>query len=160
MFTKSIPFTDKRTWLHIDKEIELQRMAAKYGFAPYIHEVKKFPDRYELVMDKIDALCLADQYGDDPKNFFMLSSEVSKLYPKKDLGKDIPWGALGMYTYFHDRIGVGLKQMMAGSRKFKLECIDREDIASLSPYARHVTGIETLDEMALRVMPGILEHFD
>jgi len=68
MFTKSIPFTDKRTWLHIDKEIELQRVAAKYGFAPYIHEVKKFPDRYELVMDKIDALCLADQYGDDPKN--------------------------------------------------------------------------------------------
>ena len=101
-----------------------------------------------------------EQYGDDPKNFFMLSSEVSKLYPKKDLGKDIPWGALGMYTYFHDRIGVGLKQMMAGSRKFKLECIDREDIASLSPYARQVTGIETLDEMALRVMPGILEHFD
>lgn len=68
MFTKIIPFTDKRTWLHIDKEIELQKIAAKYGFAPNIHEVKKFPDRYELVMDKIDALCLADQYGDDPKS--------------------------------------------------------------------------------------------
>jgi hypothetical protein len=101
-----------------------------------------------------------DQYGDDPKNFFMLSSEVSQMYPKKKLGKDIPWGAVGMYTYFHDRIGVGLKQMMAGSRNFKLECLDRDDIVALTPYARQVTGVETIDEMAARVMPGILEIFE
>jgi hypothetical protein len=90
----------------------------------------------------------------------MASSEVAKAYPGKKLGKDIPWGAVGMYTYFHDRIGIGLKQMMAGSRKFKLECLERDDIASLTPYARQVTGVETIDEMAARVMPGILEYFD
>jgi hypothetical protein len=50
--------------------------------------------------------------------------------------------------------------MMAGSRKFKLECLERDDIASLTPYARQVTGVETIDEMAARVMPGILEYFD
>ena len=67
MFKKTILFTPKRTWLHADKEIELQKIAAAYGFAPNIHDVKKFPDRYEVTMDKIDNMCLADMYSEDPK---------------------------------------------------------------------------------------------
>ena len=68
MFVKHIPFTPKRTKVHADQEIELQQIAATYGFAPNIHDVKKFPNRYEITMDKIDSPCLADVYGDDPKN--------------------------------------------------------------------------------------------
>ncbi|AGN26113.1 glutamate synthase [Candidatus Methanomassiliicoccus intestinalis] len=99
----------------------------------------------------------ASGYGDDPNKFFMLSSQIQKRYPDKKVGVDIPWGAVGLHTYFTDRIGEGLKQLMAGSRKFKLECLARDDIASLSEVAARITGIETFDQMAKRVIPGMLE---
>jgi len=105
------------------------------------------------------AKSFTDEYGSDPKQFFIEAPELAKAYPKKVLGKDIPWGAVGLYTYF-DRLSTGLKQMMAGSRKFKLEYLDRSDIMSLSPYAEKVTGIPTLENYSNRVMPGILEFWD
>ncbi|QLH74102.1 MAG: FMN-binding glutamate synthase family protein [Methanomassiliicoccales archaeon] len=105
------------------------------------------------------AKSFADEYGADPNKFFILAPEIKQMFPKKVLGKDIPWGAVGLYTYF-DRIGIGLKQMMAGSRKFKLEYLDRSDIMSLTPYAEKVTGIPTLENYSNRVMPGILEYWD
>jgi hypothetical protein len=101
-----------------------------------------------------------DEFGTDPKQFFVASSDIQAMFPKKKLGSDIPWGAIGMYTYMVDRVGVGLKQMMAGSRKFRLDVLDRSDIMSLTPYAAKVTGIPTIDEFADKVMPGILEFWD
>jgi predicted Ser/Thr protein kinase len=53
MFTKVIP--DKL-------EIELQDIAAGYGFAPRIHRV----DGNVVQMDEIKGSCLADIYTDDP----------------------------------------------------------------------------------------------
>jgi len=44
-------------------EIELQEIAAKYGFAPRIHYV----NGNVVQMDRIKGLCLADVYTDDPK---------------------------------------------------------------------------------------------
>ena len=67
MFKKTILFTAKRTQEKADLEIELQQIASNYTFAPKIHKVEKFPDRYEVTMDKIDNMCLADMYSDDPK---------------------------------------------------------------------------------------------
>ncbi len=58
-----------------------------------------------------------------------------------------------------DRLGEGLKQLMAGSRKFTLKNIQRTDIASLTPYAQKVTGVETLENMAERVMLPMLEKW-
>ena len=94
----------------------------------------------------------ASQYGDDPNKFFISAGNVQNLRPGAKLGTDIPWGAVGLYTYWHDRIGEGLKQLMAGTRKFKLSCIEREDINALTEYASKVTGIETIDARAARVM--------
>ena len=88
-----------------------------------------------------------------------MAQDIQEKYGKKTLGKDIPWGAVGLYTYF-DRLATGLKQLMAGSRKFKLENLARDDICSLSEYASKVTGIETFDAMAGRVMAGVLEFWD
>jgi hypothetical protein len=98
----------------------------------------------------------AEQYGTDPKQFFISSSSAQSLRPKAKLGTDIPWGAVGLYTYWHDRIGEGLKQLMAGTRKFKLSCIERGDINCLTEYASKVTGIETIDARAARVMKALL----
>ncbi|MCE5296383.1 MAG: hypothetical protein LLG16_04680 [Euryarchaeota archaeon] len=77
------------------------------------------------------------------------------MHPRKVLGKDIPWGTVGLHAY-SDRVSTGPKQLMAGSRKFKLEYLDRSDIVSLTPYAETVTGIQTLENHSSRVMPVIL----
>ena len=49
-----------------------------------------------------------------------------------------------VYTYLSERLGLGLKQLLAGARKFKLDLIDRKDIASMSKLASEVTGIPTI----------------
>ncbi|MEM2944474.1 MAG: glutamate synthase-related protein [Methanomassiliicoccales archaeon] len=101
-----------------------------------------------------------DEYGDSPENFFIAAHDIEAKYPNQKLGKDIPWGAVGLYTYFVDRLGEGLKQLMAGSRKFKLQYLSRDDIVSLSEKATAVTGIETLEGMADRVIPMILDNWE
>lgn len=98
----------------------------------------------------------AKQYGTDPEQFFITAPSVAKRFPGKKLGEDIPWGGVALYTYWHDRTGEGLKQLMAGTRKFKLPCIEMEDIVALTEYASKVSGIETLEERAMRVMQELL----
>jgi hypothetical protein len=50
----------------------------------------------------------------------------------------IPPSAVGVYTYFASKLGTGLKQLLAGVRKFNLELITRDDIAYLSQRAGDV----------------------
>jgi len=100
------------------------------------------------------------EYSEDPNNFFVRAGDVAKRFPDKKLGKDIPWGAVGLNTYLEERLGEGLKQLLAGSRKFRLDLLERDDIASLSEYAARVTGVETFDQMASRTIPGMLECWD
>ena len=98
----------------------------------------------------------SEQYGTDPSKFFIGAMDLKDKYPGKKIGTDIPWGAVSLHTYFNSRIGEGLKQLMAGTRKFKLECIENEDIVALSEYASKVSGVETLDARAARVMKALL----
>lgn len=55
-------------------------------------------------------------------------------------GKEIPPSAVGVYTYFASKLGVGLKQLLAGVRKFNLNLLDRHDIAYISQRAKEVCG--------------------
>ena len=62
---------------------------------------------------------------------------------KKEYGKDfdrIPTGALGVYTYYA-RLAQGLRQLMAGNRKFATKHITRDDIASLTKEVSVISGI-------------------
>ncbi len=52
--------------------------------------------------------------------------------------EDIPPAAVGVYTYFASKLGTGMKQLLAGVRKFNLELIARDDIAYLSQRAGEV----------------------
>jgi glutamate synthase domain-containing protein 2 len=52
----------------------------------------------------------------------------------------IPTGALGLYTYY-ERLDQGLRQLMAGSRKFSIEHLSRDDIAALTHEAEEISGI-------------------
>ena len=53
-------------------------------------------------------------------------------------GKKIPPSAVGVYTYFASKLGTGIKQLLAGVRKFKLDLLDRQDIAYISQRAQEV----------------------
>jgi glutamate synthase domain-containing protein 2 len=79
------------------------------------------------------------KYGETIDQIFVGSIEL-----KEKLGNDefkkLPPGAIGMYTYY-DRIGTGLKQFMAGERKFALEHISRDDIFALTREAADISGI-------------------
>jgi len=97
----------------------------------------------------------ANKYGNDPEKFFIAAEELKTEYGSK-VGNEIPWSAVGGYTYLYERLGIGLKQMLAGSRKFKLDLIDRGDIASMSKLAAEVTGIPMLHELEADLFEEIL----
>lgn len=94
----------------------------------------------------------ADLYGTKPEEFFI-------AYPclKEQIDNGLPWSAVGVYTYFYERIGTGLKQLMAGSRKFKLDTLDRGDITSLTERAAEITGIPLIDHLETEAMEQILD---
>ena len=52
--------------------------------------------------------------------------------------RDIPTSAIGVYTYFTSKLGIGLRQLLAGVRKFNLDLIARDDIAYISQRAEDV----------------------
>jgi len=67
---------------------------------------------------------------------------------KREYGKDyerIPTSAIGLYTYY-ERLAQGLRQLMAGSRKFAVKFLDRGDIVALTPEAAAISGISYVME--------------
>ncbi len=80
-----------------------------------------------------------ERFGNSKDEIFVTSSHL-----RAELGDDefsrIPTGALGLYTYY-ERLDQGLRQLMAGSRKFSLAHLSRGDIAALTREAADVSGI-------------------
>lgn len=78
------------------------------------------------------------RFGNNKEEIFVTAPELKKKYGK-DFNR-IPTGALGVYTYYA-RLAQGLKQIMAGNRKFGLQHITRDDIASLTKEVEKISGI-------------------
>lgn len=78
------------------------------------------------------------EFGVKPEEIFVCYEELAEKYG--DDMKDIPLGAVGIYT-FSQRIKVGLQQLMAGSRNFSLGSISRKDLMSLTEDAAKISGI-------------------
>ena len=74
----------------------------------------------------------------------------------KERFKELPWEAIGLYSYLTDRIGVGLQQLMAGSRKWNLSLLSRNDIFAFTERAAKVTGISFAEESDEDVIKRIL----
>jgi glutamate synthase domain-containing protein 2 len=72
------------------------------------------------------------------EDLFVTTPKLKEKYGKDF--KQIPPGALGLYTYI-DRLTQGLQQLMAGARKFALKHIDRNDICALTREAAEISGI-------------------
>ena len=96
----------------------------------------------------------ADRYGNTPDKFFISAPDLKNEYGKR-FG-EIPWEAIGLYTYLTDRIGVGLMQLMAGARKWKLDLLDRNDLMALTERASRVTGIPLAEDVEKDAIEKIL----
>lgn len=78
------------------------------------------------------------EFGNTPEEIYVTYADLKEKYGK-DI-KDIPLGAVGIYT-FSQKIKVGLQQLMAGSRNFRINTISRKDIMSLTEEAAKISGI-------------------
>lgn len=78
------------------------------------------------------------EFGKSEKEIFVCYEELAEKYGKRM--DDIPMGAVGIYS-FVQKIKVGLQQLMAGSRNFRLNTISRADLMSLTEEAAKVSGI-------------------
>jgi len=77
-------------------------------------------------------------YGNTKEEIFILYEELKAKYGKE--ADNLPLGAIGVYCAC-DKLKVGLQQLMAGARKWKIDLISRKDLASLTEECAKVTGI-------------------
>jgi glutamate synthase domain-containing protein 2 len=80
-----------------------------------------------------------ERFGDTKDEIFVTATELRKELGEEAFDK-LPTGAIGLYTYY-ERLAQGLRQLMAGSRKFTLAHLTRDDIAALTHEAAEVSGI-------------------
>jgi len=92
---------------------------------------------------------LRDEDGGLPPNvskFGFSKEEIFMNYEvlKEKYGAEVdrfPLGAVGIYNVV-DKITVGLQQLMAGSRNWKIKYISRNDLVSLTEECAKITGIQ------------------
>jgi glutamate synthase domain-containing protein 2 len=85
-----------------------------------------------------------ERFGTTVDEIFVSSTELREKYG--DRFTKLPTGAIGFYTYYQ-RVAQGLRQLMAGARKFGCKYIDRSDIASLTPDATRISGIPLVSDI-------------
>ncbi|MBT3218960.1 MAG: FMN-binding glutamate synthase family protein [Proteobacteria bacterium] len=86
---------------------------------------------------------------------------VTSTHLRDELGNDeferLPAGAIGLYTYY-ERLAQGLRQLMAGSRKFNTTFISRDDLCALTKEAAERSGIpfvmEVDHERSMSILDG------
>ncbi|MFP4429565.1 MAG: glutamate synthase-related protein [Desulfovermiculus sp.] len=95
------------------------------------------------------------QFGSTAEEIFLCYEEVKHMYGAEV--ETMPLGALGIYSA-SEKLRIGLQQIMAGARKWRVDLISRKDLACLTREATDVTGIpyimDAYREDALRIIDG------
>jgi len=95
------------------------------------------------------------RFGNTKDEIFVTSTQL-----RKELGnekfEELPTGAIGLYTYY-ERLAQGLRQLMAGSRKFALEHLARTDLAALTREAADVSGTRYIMDVDREEVEKILD---
>ncbi len=95
-----------------------------------------------------------ERFGNSKDEIFVTAAALRKELGDEEFER-LPTGALGLYTYY-ERLAQGLRQLMAGSRKFTLENITRDDIAALTRQAAEISGIVYVMDVDRREVEEIL----
>ncbi|TYO96204.1 FMN-binding glutamate synthase family protein [Desulfallas thermosapovorans] len=96
---------------------------------------------------------ITKRYGNTVEQIFTASTTLKQQYGE-DVAR-IPTSAMGVYNYF-DRLAVGLQQLMCGARKFSIDYITRDDLASITREAAQVTGIPYIMDLDAEEVEKIL----
>ena len=96
-----------------------------------------------------------ERFGNSKDEIFVTAGALRKELGDKEFER-LPTGALGLYTYY-ERLAQGLRQLMAGSRKFSLQHVSRDDIAALTQEAAEVSGIRYVMEVDQGKVASILD---
>jgi glutamate synthase domain-containing protein 2 len=106
-------------------------------------------------LDKGNLPKTVSKYGTRIEEIFFSYEELKEKFG--DEITEIPLGAIGMYT-FSQKFKVGLQQLMAGSRNFRLSAISRKDLMALTEEAARISGIpyvmDAYREEAERILRG------
>jgi glutamate synthase domain-containing protein 2 len=79
-----------------------------------------------------------ERFGSNAEEIFVTAPELKHKYGEKF--NELPTGAMGLYSYFK-RLSQGVRQLMAGNRKFSLGYMTRDDIAALTQDSANISGI-------------------
>ena len=94
-----------------------------------------------------------ERFGNKIEEIFVTATELKHQF--KERFKDIPTSAIGVHGYF-ERLSQGLRQLMAGNRKFALNYITRDDIAALTQDAANISGVLYVTEVDKEEVDKIL----
>ena len=78
------------------------------------------------------------KYGTSKEEIFVCYEELKEKYGKE--ADKFPLGAVGIFSA-GEKIRVGLQQLMAGARKWRVDLISRNDLAALTEEGANITGI-------------------
>ncbi len=95
------------------------------------------------------------RFGYTKDEIFVTAADLRHELGEKEF-ESLPTGALGLYTYY-ERLGQGLRQLMAGSRKFALEYMSRNDLASLTRECAEITDIPYVMDLDKEEVEEILK---
>ena len=107
-----------------------------------------------MAIDSHELPVYVERFGNTRDGVFVTSGELRKELGDKEF-EALPAGAIGLYTYY-ERLAQGLRQLMCGSRKFKLEHIERSDIAALTHEAAEISGIQYVMDVGKAEVDEIL----
>jgi len=107
-------------------------------------------------IDENQVPVYVERFGNTKDEIFVTASDL-----RRELGNDefekVPTGALGLYTYY-ERLAQGLRQLMAGNRKFTMNNITRDDIACLTHHAAEISGIQYIMDVDKKEVEQILNN--
>jgi len=112
------------------------------------------------MVGKTQGQMLEETYGHESKDYgqAMLRTFAGAAQLKEKYGEDfqrIPPSAVAVYNYY-DRLATGLRQLMAGARKFALNYVTRDDLVALTREAADVSGIPYVMEADMEEAEKIL----
>jgi glutamate synthase domain-containing protein 2 len=129
--------------------------------APYIKAVCMGRSTLTAAMvGKTQGQLIEETYSKGSREYreALLRTFIGAEQLEERLGEDfakVPPAAIGIFTYY-DRLATGLRQLMAGERKFALRFIDRNDLMSLTREASDVSGIPYVMESDMEEVEKIL----
>jgi glutamate synthase domain-containing protein 2 len=95
-----------------------------------------------------------ERFGHTRDEIFVTANTLRKELGESTFEK-VPCGALGLFTYY-ERLAQGLRQLMAGSRKFAVGRLERNDIAALTREAADISGIHYIMDVDKKEVDDIL----